>query len=61
MNLEDGIETIFGENFGIDSDAEEEEDKEKRTQQTEEEFLRQKRGWVPKLENREVMQFEGQS
>ena len=55
---EDDLNGIFGADFGFDSDdgeeKEKEEIKEKRTFQSEEDFLRQKREWTPKVENREV-------
>ena len=50
---------VFGAEFCVDSDEEEdktlkEEEREKRTFQSEENFLQQKREFVPKVETREV-------
>jgi len=56
---DDDLNGVFGAEFGVDSDEEEEktlkeEEREKRTFQTEEDFLQQKREFVPKVETREV-------
>ena len=59
MTDDDG-DGIFGAEFGLDSDEETKvEEKEKRTFQSEEDFLQQKRDWKPKIETREVIHFRG--
>jgi hypothetical protein len=56
---DDGTDGVFGAEFGLDSDEEEKtvrkEEKEKRTFQSEQDFLQQKRDWIPKVETREVI------
>ena len=53
--MEDG-ETVFGADFGFDSDDETKaEEKLKRTFQSEHDFLAEKRSWTPKIENKEVL------
>jgi len=53
--MDDG-ETVFGADFGLDSDEETKTDeKVKRTFQSEQDFLAQKRSWTPKIENKEVI------
>ena len=54
MSAED--DRVFGAEFEFDSDEEKvkEEEREKRTFQSEEDFLRQKQSWTPKVETREV-------
>jgi len=55
------VNGVFGADFGMDSDDEEktvkEEEREKRTFQSEEDFLQQKREFVPKVETREACSF----
>jgi len=52
----DDDETVFGTDFGLDSDEETKADEKlKRTFQSEQDFLVQKRSWTPKLENKEVI------
>jgi hypothetical protein len=54
--MEDDGDGIFGGDFGLDSDEETKvEDREKRTFQSEEDFLAQKRSWTPKIETKEVL------
>ena len=58
MDDED-LNEVFGAEFGVDSEEEEEktlkeEEREKRTFQSEQDFLQQKREFVPKIETREV-------
>ena len=58
--MEGDVNAIFGASFGLDSDDEGEkalkkEEREKRTFQSEEDFLQQKAGFVPKIETREVL------
>jgi hypothetical protein len=53
----DDADGVFGADFGLDSDEEEKsakEEKEKRTFQSEEDFLQQKREWIPKVETKQV-------
>jgi hypothetical protein len=45
---------LFGAEFAFDSE-EEENTKEKRTAQSEDDFLRQKNEWTPKVERKEVL------
>ena len=53
--IDDDGDGIFGAEFGLDSDEETKvEEKEKRTFQSEEDFLQQKRDWQPKIETRKV-------
>lgn len=53
--MEDDGDGIFGGDFGLDSDEETKvEDREKRTFQSDEDFLAQKRSWTPKTETKEV-------
>lgn len=56
---DDGVDAgLFGAEFELDSDdGGKDDDREKRTFQSEEEFLQQKKEWVPKVENREVFGF----
>lgn len=57
---DDDGDGIFGAEFGLDSDEETKiEEKEKRTFQSEEDFLQQKRDWKPKMETKEVRHFHG--
>lgn len=52
--MEDG-DAVFGADFGLDSDEETKvEEREKRTYQSEADFLAQKRSWTPKVETKEV-------
>ena len=56
---DEDLNGVFGAEFGVDSDEEEEktlkeEEREKRTFQSEQDFLQQKRDFVPKVETREV-------
>ena len=56
---DEDLNGVFGAEFGVDSDEEEEktlkeEEREKRTFQSEEDFLQQKREFLPKVETREV-------
>jgi len=56
---DEDLNGVFGAEFGVDSDEEEEktlkeEEREKRTFQSEEDFLQQKRDFVPKVETRDV-------
>ena len=58
--MEDDVNTVFGAAFGADSDDEGEktlkkEEREKRTFQSEEDFLQQKKEFVPKVETRDVL------
>jgi hypothetical protein len=53
----DTVEDVFGADFGIDSDDDaelKEEERGKRTFQSEEDFLQQKQSWTPKVETRQV-------
>jgi hypothetical protein len=56
---DEDLNGVFGAEFGVDTDEEEEktlkeEEREKRTFQSEQDFLQQKREFVPKVETREV-------
>ena len=58
--MADDGDGIFGAEFCLDSDEETKvEEKEKRTFQSEEDFLQQKRDWKPKMETKEVRHFHG--
>ena len=52
------LSDIFSADFGLDSSDEEktiqESQEQKRTFQSEDDFLRQRKNWTPKLETREV-------
>jgi hypothetical protein len=51
-------DTIFSANFDFSSDDEAvEKDKDSRTFQSQEDFLRQKASWSPKIENRKVIRL----
>jgi len=53
-------DTIFGADFDFSSEEESSSlpDREARTFQSEDDFLRQKSSWTPKIENREVVQIQ---
>jgi hypothetical protein len=58
MTDDDGLEEVFGADFGLDSDDDDKtlkaNEREKRMFQSEEDFLQQKKSWTPKVETREV-------
>jgi hypothetical protein len=59
MATDTNDQEVFTADFGLDSDEEKniqvkEEEREKRTFQSEKEFLEQKQSWAAKVETREV-------